>query len=117
MTLKPCQLKSTTMHKMAGKALMMMGISFVTGVHPSIHHRCARKGTTTNGFIDSRLFAMWGVRNYTSDVWGSKQKTVQEDKKFLCSPERTSMVSEVIKNLNEVEDYRTKRYGTVFRGL
>ena len=60
---------------------------------------CLGQGTIPNGFIDSRVFAMWGVRNYNSDVWGSTQKTVQEDKKLLSSPESKSTVSQAIKKM------------------
>ena len=75
------------MHKTVCKSLMMMGISFVTGVHPSTRQTmeqsnvlrsksnpldftratsfdtspmCVGKGTMPNGFIDSRSFAMRG---------------------------------------------------------
>jgi hypothetical protein len=75
------------------------------------------KGIEPNGFItDQKVFAMWGVRNYTSDVWGSTKKAVGEAKKLLSSPEGKSKVSQAILKLKEVEDYRKKdmaRHGGV----
>jgi Leucine-rich repeat (LRR) protein/GTPase SAR1 family protein len=70
---------------------------------------CVGKGIEPNGFIkDSRVFAMWGVRNYTSDVWGSTKKAVGEAKKLMSSRAGKSKVSEAMKKLKEVEDYRKK---------
>jgi hypothetical protein len=70
---------------------------------------CVGKGIEPNGFIkDSRVFAMWGVKNYTSDVWGSTKKAVQEAKKLLSSPAGKSKVSQAIEKLKDVEDYRKK---------
>jgi hypothetical protein len=59
---------------------------------------------------------MWGVRNYTSDVWGSTKKAVGEDKKLMSSPEGNIKVSQAILKLKEVEDCRKKdmtRHGGV----
>jgi GTPase SAR1 family protein len=70
---------------------------------------CVGKGIEPNGFIkDSRVFAMWGVRNYTSDVWGSTKKAVQEAKKLLSSPAGKIKVSQAIEKLKDVEYYRKK---------
>jgi hypothetical protein len=67
------------------------------------------KGIEPNGLIkDSRVFAMWGVRNYMSDVWGSTKIAVKEAKKLLSSPEGISKVSQAILKLKGVEDYRKK---------
>ncbi len=75
------------------------------------------KGIEPNGFItDQRVFAMWGVRNYTSGVWGSTKKAVEEAKKLLSSPEGESKVSQAILKLKEVEDCRKedmKMHGVV----
>jgi hypothetical protein len=52
---KHCQLKSTTMYKKAGKALMLMGISFVTGVHPSIRQTIEQSPAKLNESVLSSL--------------------------------------------------------------
>ncbi len=45
------------------------------------------KGIEPNGLIkDSRVFAMWGVRNYTSDVWGSTKEAVQKAQHLIKHP-------------------------------
>jgi hypothetical protein len=92
----------------AERACMVL-LGFQMTLHGDTSPIRVGKGIGPHGFItDQKVFAMWGVRNYTSDVWGSTKKAVEKAKKLVSSPEGKSKVSQAILKLKEVEDYRKK---------
>ena len=71
-------------------------------------------GIQTNGFITDKVLKLWGVKSYTSGVWGSKKQAYRKAEKLKALPGGRQRIEDAVKELRLVERYRAeamKRHG------